>query len=376
MFGYRVPAPNQAMLISGGKQRGNADATQFRIVTGHGAFVLPFVRKVNFLTLAMQEAEVIEDTYTKQGLTLNVRAVIAFKVGDDTDSISSAARRFQSDQSQMSNLVGRIFSGHLRSIIGSMTVESIIRDQQTLGEAILDASKLEMARIGLLVDSLQISEINDKGSGYIAALAAPHQATVNQEAQIAQARAQKAAAEAQQESARAQAEYARQTSIAKAQYKAEVDQAEAKSNQAGPLAQAQAQQEVLAERALVAARNAELREAELVAEVVKPAEADAERVRIAAEAAAHATRVAAGAAATEGRIALEQAVINQLPELVAAAAEGLQGAHVTILNGASGLNEAVATIAAQGGAVLKSVMGSLHEISAGEPDNGPAAIER
>jgi flotillin len=376
MFGYRVPAPNQAMLISGGKQPGNAEATQFRIVTGHGAFVLPFVRKVNFLTLAMQEAEVIEDTFTKQGLTLNVRAVIAFKVGDDTDSISSAARRFQSDQSQMSNLVGRIFSGHLRSIIGSMTVESIIRDQQTLGEAILDASKLEMARIGLLVDSLQISEINDKGSGYIAALAAPHQATVNQEAQIAQARAQKAAAEAQQESARAQAEYARQTSIAKAQYKAEVDQAEAKSNQAGPLAQAQAQQEVLAERALVARRNAELREAELVAEVVKPAEADAERVRIAAEAAAHATRVAAGAAATEGRIALEQAVINQLPELVAAAAEGLQGAHVTILNGASGLNEAVATIAAQGGAVLKSVMGSLREISAEDPETGPAAIER
>jgi flotillin len=376
MFGYRVPAPNQAMLISGGKQPGNADATQFRIVTGHGAFVLPFVRKVNFLTLAMQEAEVIEDTFTKQGLTLNVRAVIAFKVGDDTDSISSAARRFQSDQSQMSNLVGRIFSGHLRSIIGSMTVESIIRDQQTLGEAILDASKLEMARIGLLVDSLQISEINDKGSGYIAALAAPHQATVNQEAQIAQARAQKAAAEAQQESARAQAEYARQTSIAKAQYKAEVDQAEAKSNQAGPLAQAQAQQEVLAERALVARRNAELREAELVAEVVKPAEADAERVRIAAEAAAHATRVAAGAAATEGRIALEQAVINQLPELVAAAAEGLQGAHVTILNGASGLNEAVATIAAQGGAVLKSVMGSLREISAEDTETGPAAIER
>jgi flotillin len=377
MFGYRVPAPNQAMLISGGKQRGAGDAAQFRIVTGHGAFVLPFIRKVNFLTLAMQEAEVVEDTYTQQGLTLNVRAVIAFKVGDDLESISSAARRFQADQGQMSNLVGRIFSGHLRSIIGSMTVESIIRDQQTLGEAILDASKGEMARIGLLVDSLQISEINDKGSGYIAALAAPHQATVNQDAQIAQARAQQAAAEAQQESARAQAEYGRQTSIAKAQYKAEVDQAEAKSDQAGPLAQAQAQQEVLAERAKVAARNAELRQAELVAEVVKPAEADAERVRIAAEAAAHATRVAAEAAATEGRIALEQAVINQLPQLVAAAAEGLQGAHVTVLNGAEGLNQAVATIAAQGGAVLKSVLGSLRDISGEEPDETPprAALE-
>ena len=98
-------------------------------------------------------------------------------------------------------------------------------------------------------------------------------------------------------------------------------------------------------------------------------------MRIAAEAAAHATRVAAGAAATEGRIALEQAVINQLPQLVAAAAEGLQGAHVTILNGADGLNEAVATIAAQGGAVLKSVLGSLREISGEDLEAAPAAIE-
>ena len=371
MFGYRVPSPNQAMLISGGKQR-DADSTQFRIVTGHGAFVLPFVRKVSFLTLAMQEAEVTEDTYTQQGLTLNVRAVIAFKVGDDRESISNAARRFQADQSQMANLVGRIFSGHLRSIIGSMTVESIIRDQQTLGEAILDASKGEMARIGLLVDSLQISEINDKGSGYIAALAAPHQATVNQVAQIAQARAQQAAAEAQQESARAQAEYGRQTSIAKAQYKAEVDQAEARSNQAGPLAMAQAQQEVLTERAKVAARNADLREAELVAEVVKPAQADAERVRITAEAAAHATRVTAGAAATEGRIALEQAVISQLPQLMAAAANGLQGANLTVFNGAEGLNQAVATLAAQGGSIIKSVMSSLRDIA---DDDSPDEYE-
>jgi uncharacterized membrane protein YqiK len=63
-------------------------------------------------------------------------------VGDDHKSIA-AARRFQGGQSQMPTLVGRIFSGHLRSIIGSMTVEAIIREQQTLGEAILDASKAE-----------------------------------------------------------------------------------------------------------------------------------------------------------------------------------------------------------------------------------------
>src|SRR4029450_10710722 len=104
------------------------------------------------LTLAMQEAEVAEDCYTKQGLTLAVRAVIAFKVGDDHESIAAAARRFQGDQSQMPTLGGRIFSGPLRSIIGSMTVESIIREQQTLADAIVDASKTEMARIRLCVD--------------------------------------------------------------------------------------------------------------------------------------------------------------------------------------------------------------------------------
>jgi uncharacterized membrane protein YqiK len=272
----------------------------------------------------------------------------------------------------MPNLVGRIFSGHLRSIIGSMTVESIIRDQQRLGEAILDASKLEMARIGLAVDSLQISEIDDRGSGYIAALAAPHQALVNQEARIAQARADRAAAEAQQESERQQAEYARQTAIARAQYQAQIDQAQQEAAQAGPLASAQAQQAVLAEQAKVAARNAELREAQLQAEVVKPAQAEAERVRIAAEAQAAATRLAAEAAATSNRIALDQAVISQLPELVRAAAQGLQGANLTVLNGADGLNETVATIAAQGTTILRTVLDGLGQKEAAGPPKSSA----
>jgi flotillin len=371
VFGYRVPSPNEAMLISGGKTRGGgAEVTPFRVVVGHGAFVLPVVRKVSFLTLAMQEAEVIEDCYTQQGLTLGVRAVIAFKVGDDAGSIANAARRFQTDQRQMSTLVGRIFSGHLRSIIGSMTVESIIRDQQRLGEAILDASKGEMARIGLTVDSLQISQIDDKGSGYIAALAAPHQADVNRAANVARAAADQASAEAQQESDRNQAEFARQTAIARAQYQAEIDVAQQKAAQAGPLAAAQAQQSVLEEQAKVAERNAALREAQLQAEVVKPAQAEAERVRIEAEAQAHATRVSAQAAASEGRIALQQAIIGQLPDIMNSAAAGLQGANVTVLNGTQGINEAIATLAAQGGAVLQSVLGSLHGISGAPELNG------
>jgi len=358
MLGYRVPAPNQALLISGKKQRGQ-DALQFKIVTGHGVFVVPVLSRASTLTLAMQEAEVIEDCFTQQGLTLGVQAVIAFKVGDDHESIAAAARRFQGDQSQMATLVGRIFSGHLRSIIGSMTVEAIIREQQTLGEAILDASKSEMGKIGLSVDSLQISSIDDKGAGYIKALAAPHQAAVNQAANVAQARADQASAMARQESERNQAEYARQTAVARAEYQAEIDAAEQKAQQAGPLAAARAQQAVLSERALVAQKNAELREAELIAEVAKPAQAEADRITTLAKARAEATRMSSSAAAAEGRIALDQRVIEQLPDMLRAVAEGLQGANLTVLDGAEGLSGLTASLAGQGLALLDAVRGGL-----------------
>ena len=361
MFGYRVPRPNEALLVSGRKQRG-ADALQFKIVTGHGVFVMPIFSKATHLTLAMQEAEVVEDCYTNQGLTVTVQAVIAFKVGDDHESIAAAARRFQGDQSLMPTLVGRIFSGHLRSIVGSMTIEAIIREQQALADATIEASKTEMARIGLAIDSLQISSIHDKGAGYIAALAAVHQAKVNQDAKVAQAGADQAAAMAQQDSLRHQAEYARETAIARARYQAEIDQAQQTAAQAGPLAAAQAQQHVLVEQALVAQKNAELRQAQLIAEVVRPAEAEAERIRTLAQAQADATKLSAEAAAAQGRIALDQRIIEQLPELVRAAAQGLQGANLTVLDGADGLNSAVASIAAQGISVLDALRNGLRTV--------------
>src|ERR1700739_3994799 len=120
MFGYRVPAPDEAMLISGGR-RGGAGAP-FRGTVRHRAFVPPVFRKTRYLTLSMQEAEVSEQCVTHQGIALNVRAVIAFKVGNDEESIVNAGQRFLSDQDQMSTLSGRIFAGHLRSIIGSLAV--------------------------------------------------------------------------------------------------------------------------------------------------------------------------------------------------------------------------------------------------------------
>ncbi len=356
MLGYRVPAPDQAMLVSGGRTKGNAP---FRVVTGHGAFIMPFFRKVRFLTLAMCEAEVGEKCVTQQGITLNVRAVIAFKVGNDTESIISAAQRFLSDQNQMSVLSGRVFAGHLRSIIGSMTVEQIIRERQKLATEILDGSKEEMARIGLTVDALQIQSIDDDGLGYINAMSAPHNAAIQQQAQIAQAQANQAAAEAEQESQRKQAEFARETAIVKAQYKAEVDKAQAQAAQSGPLAEAQSQREVLEMRTELAERAAELRQQELVPEVVKPAEAEAERVRIMAVADAEKMKIQAEAAASHNRVALDRMLIDQLPQIVEKAALGLSSANLTVLNGAEGLSEMATGLVSQGKAIFDALRGDV-----------------
>src|SRR5215467_8251840 len=353
MFGYRVPAPDEAMLISG--RGGGPEGAPFRVVIGHGAFVTPVFRKVRYLTLSMQEAEVAETCVTKQGISLNVRAVIAFKVGNDQESIVNAGQRFLSDQDQMSVLTGRIFAGHLRSIIGSMTVEEIVTERQKLATEVVDGSKGEMAKIGLIVDSLQIQSIDDMGAGYIAAMAAPNNAAIQRQAKIAQAQADQAAAEAVQASARKQAEFARQTAVVQAQYKAEIDKAQAEAAQAGPLAQAEAQRAVITAQAELAQRQAELRQQQLVSEVIRPAEAEAEKVKILAKADAERTRIAAEAAASNNRVALDQMLIAQLPQIVKEAAGGLAGANVSVLNGADGLGEIAAGLVSQGLTILESV---------------------
>jgi flotillin len=378
MFGYRVPAPDEAMLISGGRY--GIKGAPFRVVTGHGAFVLPLFRKVRYLTLAMLESEVSEQCVTKQGISLTVRAVIAFKVGNDDESIVNAGQRFLSDQNQMSTLAGRIFAGHLRSIIGSMTVEEIVTERQKLATEVLDGSKGEMAKIGLIVDALQIQSIDDMSSGYINAMAAPHNAAIQRQAKIAQAQATQQAAEAEQESQRKQAEYARQTAVAQAGYKAEVDKAQAETAQVGPLAQAQATMSVLAAQTELAHRQAELRQRQLLAEVIKPAEAEAEKVRVLAQADAERTRIMAEAAASNNRVALDRMLIEQLPQIVREAAAGLAGANVSVLNGADGLGEIAAGLVGQGLTILESVKKGLSGSGAtayplGEQAIAPAAIE-
>jgi len=357
VLGYHVPDPDEAMLVSGAKVKDNAP---FRVIIGRGTWVVPLFRKVSYLSLAMFEAEIKERCVTKQAIQLDVRAVIAFKVANDTVSIVNAAQRFLSEQEkEMSVLTGRIFSGHLRSIVGSMTVEEIIRERQKLADEVLIASKVEMGNIGLWVDSFQIQSIDDGNLGYINALAAPHNAAVQRDAQIAQAQAAQRAAEAEQESLRRQAEYQRETLILKAQYQRDIDKANSEAAQSGPLAQAIAMQEVLTAQAEQARKEAELREQQLQYEVVKPALAEAERVRILAEAEADRTRIQAEAAASNNRIALDQLLIEQLPEIVKQAAAGLSNANLTVLNGPDGVSELVNGMVGQGLTVFNSLQKAL-----------------
>jgi flotillin len=416
MFFWHVPAPNEALLISGSKRR--REATQFRIVTGHGSLVLPVKQKARVLSLALREAEIVEDCITKQGIKLNVRAVAVFKVGDDPVSIANAARRFLSEQDRMEDLVGRIFAGHLRSIVGGLTVEEIIRERDRVAQEVKEGSHGEMEKLGIVVDALEIQEIED-ATGYINNLAAPHAAMVASQARIARAQADQEAAQRELEVAAMKAQYERDTEIKKAGFLAETEQARALAAQSGPLAEAKASQEVIEQQTALAQRQADLAAQRLEADVRRPADAeayrkraiaeadrdqvklateadayrkrslaeadrdqaklaaeaeayrnttladaDAQAARVRADAAAHAERATAkgqadantarAASLREGNQELIAAnrIIEQLPELVDAASRGLSGSNLTVLNGASGVNEMIAGLIGQGLAVL------------------------
>jgi flotillin len=375
MLFWHVPAPNEALLISGSKRRN--DETQFRIVTGHGTFVLPVKQKARVLSLALREAEILEECITNQGIRLRVRAVAAFKVGDDQASIANAARRFLSEQDRMEVLVGRVFAGHLRSIIGGLTVEQIIRERDRVAQEVKDGSHAEMEKLGIVVDALEIQEIED-ATGYINNLAAPHSSAVASQARIAKAKADQEATERELAAEAMKAQFERDVAIKRAGFLAEREEAEARAAQAGPLAQAQASQEVIQVQTMLAQRQAEFAAQRLEAEVRRPADAEAYRKRTLAEADRDQARFAAEAEAF-GKRAIAEAeaeanraraaslregnqeliaanhLIEILPALVEAAARGLSDSNLTILNGTQGVSEVVTGLVGQGLSILDTL---------------------
>ncbi|MFE7572695.1 SPFH domain-containing protein [Streptomyces sp. NPDC057539] len=378
MLFWHVPAPNEAMLISGSKRQ--AQDTQFRIVTGHGSFVMPIKQKARMLSLALREAEIVEDCVTQQGIRLKVRAVSVFKVGDDAVSIANAARRFLTEQEHMEELVGRIFAGHLRSIVGGLTVEQIIRERDRVAQEVKQGSHSEMEKLGIVVDALQIQEIED-ATGYINNLAAPHAAAVASQARIAQAKADQEASEREQQAAALKAEYERDTAIKRAGFLAETEQVNARAAQAGPLAEARASQDTIEQQTALAERQARLAAQRLEAEVRRPADAEAYRQRTLAEAGRDRAKFEAdGNAYSERALAQAQAdantaraaslkdgnqeliaanrIVENLPALADAAARGISGANLTVLNGTDGVNDMAAGLVGQGMAILNSLKSS------------------
>jgi uncharacterized membrane protein YqiK len=324
---WRVAEPNEALIISGlgahGKHSNPVDGMNFSIVTGGGKLVFPMFQVVRKLSLDLREADLAMDCVTHQGIPLGLRGVVIYKVGDDPSSIANAARRFLDQQADMNQRVHNVFSGHLRAIVGNMTVEEMIRDREKLTELTRQSSGLEMEKLGLIVDSLQIQEIDDP-TGYIQNLGRPHAAAVESQARIAQAEADEAATKREQEAEARKANARRDSQVQQASYSAEINEAAAKARQAGPKSEAQSIQEVVVEQTRVAELEAQREEQRLQATVRKPAdakayenvtlargerdariaaaEAERQEVQLNAEAQAHRVKVEAAATAEEVRV--------------------------------------------------------------------------
>jgi flotillin len=369
MLGYRVPRPDQAMLVSGGKQKAVAKVATdsrppaptatvtFKVVIGHGAWVMPGFRKVNFLGLDLHTVDIEEKCRSHEGILLNLQAVVAFKVQADVNAVNAAAQRFLGDQKKgdMETMTVRIFAGHLRSIVGEMPLLDIHRNRDALAQNVIKHSQYEMSTLGLTVDSFQIEHLDDNNVGYLDNLARPFLARQQRDADIATAQAEQESAHAIQEADRKKADQVRETQIQRAAFKAETDRAQAEADAAGPLAQADAQREVLAMKKELAEREAELTQQQLVIDVEKPAQAEANRIKIMADASvvqaeanvkrvkfeaegdAERTRVAARAEA-DRNVSLAQAAADAVK--LAAEAEKIKGLNQAEVIRQQGLAEA------------------------------------
>ena len=132
---WKVAEPDEALILSGlsGRNTATAEGLDFKIVTGKGTVVLPGLQTVRSLKLSLYETALDVTCVTTQGIPVIVRGVVIFKIGDTQPFIANAARRFLGQQNQMTGQVYNVFEGHLRSIIGSLTVEEMIRERDKLG---------------------------------------------------------------------------------------------------------------------------------------------------------------------------------------------------------------------------------------------------
>jgi uncharacterized membrane protein YqiK len=397
---WRVAEPNEALIISGlgakAHNRDTAESLGFKITTGKGTMVLPGFQTCRRLSLDTRVSGLEVTCVTSQGIKVHVRGVVIYKIGDDFSSIANAARRFLDQQKMMDDKTHQLFAGHLRSIVGNLTVEDLLRDRDRLTNQVRTSSADEMGKLGLVVDSLQIQDIEDN-VGYIDNLGKPNSAAVASAARIAEAQRNQEATEAEQMAEQANAGQIRDTEIKKREYQGQVDQAAA-----------QARQQVIMKETKNAELEAERREKALEAEVRKPADAKAyqqvtlaqaereeriayaqaaatetqlkaqresEAIRMIGEAQADATRqkglaeaeaikARADALAENQEAVIAQQLAEKWPEIVEAGA-GVFGNvdNMVVLNGAQGVEDMLAkalTLGGTGLGVARQLLASMN----------------
>jgi uncharacterized membrane protein YqiK len=363
---YQVPKGNEALIITGAGSKGDNRPTgdaenapvventmNFKVVTSGGSVVIPVIQRAQRLSLESRTVDLGEDGHglhcvSSQAIPVEVEAVMAFKVGNDRASIANAVTRFQETPDEtIKQTIKDIAHGHLRTIVGGLTVEQLISERNALTDEVRDATAIEMQKLGLVIDSFQVKDIRDPvdaaTEGYIRNLGKPQAAAVAAAARIAAAKREQEAAQSEAESASLVAEAQRDAEVRKAAASAETERAQAEAAQAGPLAAAKARQAVVEADTRAAELEAQLEEQRLQTTVRKPADArayeqvtnanagreasiaaaqaEAERTRLGAEAKAGATRVDA-AARSEAVTKMGAAEANATKARLLAEAEG------------------------------------------------------
>ncbi len=362
---YKVAGANEAIIVAGSRgskvrdERGQTVSAPgdkgVKVVVGGGTLVFPLINRVGKLKLTARQISVqLADAVTSQGIKVQVQGVATFKIGRDVESLRNAAERFlDAKPEQVDSIVKNVLEGSLRSIVGTLTIEELIRDRQKLLQQVQDAAKGDLATSGLQIDAFTIQSFSDE-SNYIELLGQQSVATVSRDARMAKASTDQEAAVREAEAQQIKINAARDVSLREAETRTQVAAAQARADQSGPLAQAQATQEVVRKQTELAQLEADRKEKELLSTTVKPAAAEAQaviaraegakRARIAsAEADAETTRLEGGAEAqivlTKGEAeakalamradaykqfneaAIIQTVLSALPEIVRAAAE-------------------------------------------------------
>lgn len=309
---YIKVGPDEALVVSGRKRAiknldGSESKVGYRIVRNGATFVVPVLERVSRLSLEVMNVPITtQAAMSKEGVPLSVSGTALFKVGGTDEMISSAAERYLGrDAAKIMQDVKAVLEGHLRGVCGTLTPEQIYSNRQAFQYEVSKQAQPELTQLGIQIDTLTLSEITDTNQ-YLASLGQTRTAQVVRDARVGKADANREAtireAEAKQASdvrtAETQVAIAaaqRDRDVKQAEFLAEVQRQQAIAAQAEPRAKAQAQQQVVQELTTLAERKAEQAEKELVAAVIKPAEAQAQKARTEAEGLANAVKITAEA---------------------------------------------------------------------------------